>query len=79
MQITCDISLEYTSKKEAEIIQHALSVDDDIYVNSNIQNNILNAHMNSSSLSSLLQTLDDYLACVSIAEKIIKKEKSSQQ
>ncbi|MFO8077454.1 MAG: KEOPS complex subunit Pcc1 [Thermoplasmatota archaeon] len=79
MQVTCDISLEYTNQKEAEIIQHTLSVDDDIYVNSNIQNNILNAHINSSSLSSMLQTLDDYLACVSIAEKIIKKETSSQQ
>jgi len=79
MQVTCDISLDYKNKKEAELIQHALSVDDDIYVSSSIQNNSLHAHVASSSLSSMLHTLDDYLACVSIAEKIIKKEPSSQQ
>jgi hypothetical protein len=77
MKIVCDISLEYKNKKDAEIIQHALSVDDDIFVDSKIENNILNAHMKSSSLSSMLHTLDDYLSCVSIAEKIIKKETSS--
>lgn len=77
MKIACDISLEYKNKKDAEIIQHALSVDDDIFVDSTIENNILNAHMKSSSLSSMLHTLDDYLSCVSIAEKIIKKETSS--
>jgi len=79
MHVTCDISLDYNNKKEAELIQHALNVDDDIYVTSSIQNNNLHAHITSSSLSSMLHTLDDYLACVSIAEKIIKKESSSKQ
>ena len=31
----------------------------------------LSAHIESKSVSSLLHTLDDYLACVSVAEKIV--------
>jgi len=74
MDITCEISLEFNTRKKAETIKHALSVDDDIFVDSTVIDTSIQATITSSSLSSLLHTLDDYLACVTVAEKIIKKE-----
>ncbi len=74
MNIDCDIKLECSTKKEAETIKQALTVDDDIFVESRVNDTIIDAHIHAENLSSLLHTLDDYLACASVAEKVIKKK-----
>lgn len=74
MLVSCDILLEYDDEEQTKNIQQALAVDDFDFVISQVKGNKLSAHIESKSISSLLHTLDDYLACVSVAEKIVKKK-----
>ena len=73
MEITCSLSIEYDSKINAEKVLQSVKVDDYKFVTSKIQDNTLEATIKSTSVPSLLHTLDDYLACLSIAEKIVIK------
>ena len=73
MEITCSLSIEYDSKINAEKVLQSVKVDDYKFVTSKIQDNTLEATIKSTSVPSLLHTLDDYLVCLSIAEKIVIK------
>jgi tRNA threonylcarbamoyladenosine modification (KEOPS) complex Pcc1 subunit len=74
MNISCDITLDYEDETQAKIVKKSLSVDDDTFVKSEIKGKQLKARIESKSISSFLHTLDDYLACVTVAENIIKKK-----
>jgi hypothetical protein len=73
MKITCTIKCDYSSKKLAEHMLHSIKVDDLDFVNSSVKDHTLTASIQSTSVSSLIHTLDDYLACLSVAEKIVDK------
>ena len=45
------------------------------YIQSKKKGKTIITNIESNSISSLIHTLDDYLACISIAEKIIKKKR----
>ncbi len=74
MNIHCEIFFEYESEKQARDIQQALAIDDGLFVTSTIKDSNLIACIESDVLSSFLHTLDDYLACVTVAENIMKKK-----
>ena len=74
MKITCDINLEYDSPLKAKKILQSIKVDDYEFVKSSVSKNSIKATMSNTSVSSLLHTLEDYLACVSVAEKIVDKK-----
>ena len=74
MNINCEIILTYESEKQAAQIQQALSIDDGSFVSSRVSDNKLLVTIKSETLSSFLHTLDDYLACVTVAENVMKKE-----
>ena len=74
MNITCDVSIKYDDVKEAKTVLKSIEVDNLNFVKSQINGEKLETHIECNSISSLLHTLDDYLACVSVAEKVIKKE-----
>jgi tRNA threonylcarbamoyladenosine modification (KEOPS) complex Pcc1 subunit len=74
MKINCDVKIDYKNGKEADVILKSIEVDNLEYIKSKIKGNAIEAHIESKSISSLIHTLDDYLACISIAEKIIKKK-----
>jgi len=73
MKIKCNICIEYDDSKKAEKILRSIKVDDFDFVNSTVNNNRLETDIKSNSVSSLIHTLDDYLACLSVAEKIVDK------
>ncbi len=73
MKVTCTLTIEYPSKKHATDVLHAVQVDDVQYVHSQTHGKILTADITADSAKSLLHTLDDYLACVNIASKIVNK------
>ena len=73
MKISCNLTIEYKSEKMAKTILRAVQVDDVDFVSSKISGTQLTATIKSSSVSSLLHTLDDYLACISVAEKVANK------
>jgi len=73
MKIICEILTEYKDGDTAEHILKSLQVDDVDFVHSTVQNTQLRATITSTSIPSLIHTLDDYLSCLSVAEKIVDK------
>ena len=74
MKISCDVNIDYENEKETKAILNSIEVDNLDYIQSKIKGKTLITHIESNSIPSLIHTLDDFLACVSIAEKIIKKK-----
>jgi predicted TIM-barrel enzyme len=74
MKIIGDIQLTYDSSKQAHIIQDAVKIDDGTFVSSTIKDATLHAHIESDKVSSFLQTVDDYLSCVSVSESVVNKQ-----
>ena len=74
MKVTCDVVIEYDDVKKTETVLKSIEVDNLGFVKSQTNGKHLETHIESKSISSLLHTLDDYLACVSVAEKIVDKD-----
>jgi len=74
MKISCKIKIDYKNEKQVDTILKSIEVDNLDYIKSEKKENSLITNIESKSISSLIHTLDDYLSCVSIAEKIIKKK-----
>jgi len=74
MKITCNVKIEYKDIKEADKILKSIEVDNLNYIVSKRKGKIIDTIIESKSISSIIHSLDDYLACISIAEKIIKKK-----
>ncbi|KYK24127.1 hypothetical protein AYK21_01785 [Thermoplasmatales archaeon SG8-52-2] len=75
MDVSCEISIEFDDLKKAKTVLKSIKVDDFDFVKSKINNNRLEAEIMAKSISSLIHTLDDYLACISVAMKIVGKNK----
>lgn len=73
MKASCEVSITYSTNKEAKLVLKAIEVDNLNFVKATINNTTLQAQIESTSVSSLLHTLDDFLACASVAEKIVDK------
>jgi hypothetical protein len=73
MNIKCTITIDYTNKKTADHVLKSIQLDDQTFVTSTVANTTLTATIESTSVSSLFHTLDDYLACVSLASNVVNK------
>jgi len=74
MKAECSLTIEFDSTATAKKVLRSVSTDDQGFVKSRLNGRILEATIESTSISSLLHTLDDYLACVSVAKEIIHKQ-----
>jgi 23S rRNA C2498 (ribose-2'-O)-methylase RlmM len=73
MKASCTLTIECKDAEAAKKVLRSITGDDLGFVRSTVKGKILEAVIESASVSSLLHTLDDYLACVSVAESIVKK------
>ena len=73
MKIKCNMKLDFKDKEKAKKIYKSVEVDNYQFVDSNIDKERIIAEINSSSLSSIIHTLNDFLSCISVAEKILDK------
>ena len=73
MKVLCTVSLEFESAEKAKKVLRSIQADDQGFVKSTFKGKTLQAVVESTSISSLLHTLDDYLACVSVADGIVNK------
>ena len=73
MDVTCDIVIEFDDPDNVKTVLKSIKVDDFDFVKSKATSNRLEAKIATNSISSLLHTLDDYLACVSVAMKVVDK------
>jgi len=72
VRIRCRLEFGYASKAQAEKIARSLKVDDEAYITTTIEGRTLVAEAEADAFLSLLHTLDDYLACVAVAEKVLR-------
>ena len=73
MKANCEITLMFKDAENAKKILKSIEVDNLDFLEARVDGKKLVATIKSNSVSSLLHTLDDYLACVSVAEKIVDK------
>ena len=71
MNCRCDITIEFDSKEKVKNVKKSIEIDNFDFVKSKVMGNRLEAHIKANSISSLLHTIDDYLACISVASNII--------
>ena len=74
MDVACEIVIEFDDTDKLKTVLKSIEVDNFDYVNSKVNGKKLEATIKASSVSSLLHTLDDYLACVSVAMKVVDKD-----
>lgn len=74
MNVSCDVTIEFDDAEKVKTVLKSVEVDNFDFVKSKINGKKLEAKINADSVSSLLHTLDDYLACVSIAMKVVDKD-----
>jgi len=72
MRVSCRLELAYASKREADLVARSLKVDDETYITTTVSGRTLVAEAHADSFRSLLHTLEDYLACVAVAEKLLR-------
>jgi hypothetical protein len=73
MKVQCFLTLGFKDAETAKKVHRSIKIDDSGFVRSRVKGKTLEASIESSSVASLLHTLDDYLACVSVAYGIVNK------
>jgi len=67
--IECKLKLEYEDKKTAKVIGRSIEPDNEDYVDMEFIGSTLSLKVKDEKPLRLLQTVDDLLACVTIAEE----------
>jgi len=73
-KVQCRLRLEFLSSDEARKIHNAVELDNMGYIKTKVEGSSVMAEIEASSLNSLLHTLDDFLSCTSVAEKVISRK-----
>jgi len=70
IRCTAMLSLEFNGNSEASRVAAALEPDNEGFVATRVCGKRIEARMEAQSIEVLLHTLDDYLACLGVAEGI---------
>jgi len=70
-KVTCTLTLGYPSEEEAEKVHRSVELDNEGYLRTAVEGRSMVARIEADSVSSLLHTLDDFLACAGVAERIV--------
>ncbi len=71
--IRCEMTLEYEDTETAKKIAGALSPDNEDYIKVEVRGSTIHCEASADTPMQLLHTIDDFLACVTIAEDTIKR------
>ena len=74
MKVNCDIVIDFDDIIKVKTVLKSIKDDDFDFVKSKANGKRLEAKIETNSVSSLIHTLDDYLACVSVAIKVVDKD-----
>ena len=72
-KVTCTLVLRFASEDDATKVLDTVDMDNAGYVDAGQDGDSVTATIRAESLNSLLHTLDDFLACVAVADKIITR------
>lgn len=79
MKIKAKINMEYKDSKDAEVSFNTLEVDNEGFVESEIDGSTLSFNIESDSLGSFLLTADDLIASEILIEKILEDTKENKE
>ncbi|RLF64718.1 MAG: hypothetical protein DRN33_01425 [Thermoplasmata archaeon] len=68
--IKCTLMLEYENPEKATLVEKSLKPDNEFFIRTRVEGNVVVAEAEAGSISSLLHTIDDFLACLSVAERV---------
>jgi tRNA threonylcarbamoyladenosine modification (KEOPS) complex Pcc1 subunit len=74
-RVCCSLKLEFQDRETAEKVYRSVELDNEGFVDASLADSAIVAEIGASSLSSLLHTLDDFLSCTSVAEKVVAKKR----
>jgi tRNA threonylcarbamoyladenosine modification (KEOPS) complex Pcc1 subunit len=69
----CELRLSFGSEADAVKVHKSVELDNQGYLESRVEGSAIVARIEANSLKSLLHTLDDFLACVGVADHIVSK------
>jgi hypothetical protein len=72
MKVSCEMELVFEDEATASNIARSIRLDNEGYVRSEVRGNVLWLFAESDSINTLRNTVDDLLACVSVAQKSIE-------
>jgi len=72
-RVRCSLHLEFASPESAEKVNRSVELDNDGYVVTKVDGRFIHAEIEAESLNSLLHTLDDFLSCTALADKVVAK------
>ncbi len=71
-RVQCRLEFTYSSREVAERVLGAVELDNLPFVEARVEGKTLISETSADSLDSLIHTLEDYLSCISVAEKMLK-------
>lgn len=71
MKVRCKIWIKCKSEEEAEMLNDTIKIDNERYIESKATGNYIEAEAKANDILSILHTLDDFLACLSLAQQSI--------
>ncbi len=73
-QVICTLELKFRSESEAIKVHKSVELDNEGYLESEVRGEVIRAKITAGSLKSALHTLDDFMSCMSVAEKIVSRK-----
>ncbi|MFQ5838352.1 MAG: KEOPS complex subunit Pcc1 [Thermoplasmata archaeon] len=70
-RVHCRLEFAYPDKEVARKVLKAVELDNYPYVEAHLEGNRVISETAADSLDSLIHTLEDYLSCISVAEKML--------
>ena len=70
MQVTCELRIRCEDARRARVVNEAVARDNEGYIESRVEGNVILARTDSENVYSLLHTLNDFLSCLSMAMEI---------
>lgn len=75
MNIKGEIIFTYKDKKDSELVYNSLEIDNEGFIESELNNEKIEYEIVSDKLGSFLATVDDLIASEIVVEKIVEKTK----
>jgi hypothetical protein len=79
VQVECRIELEYESERQAMNVASAISLDNGEYASTEVAGRRLIITSKAPSAPSMLHTIEDLMACLKVADQVVKGEADSSE
>jgi hypothetical protein len=75
MTFKCEIKIHYKNKEAAKAVADSIKIDDYGYASTDVVGNTIVSTIGATTLRGLLRSVDDYLACASVSERVVRNIK----